>query len=210
MPLFLQFKVSDYMSNANALEARQGYFIPPYYRMKIYASRQSDQHELLLKLDRSGDLVFYVASAFRDTAELNHHYQARQIRSQSLWLRPEQIGDFHDDQEHYVAFQLHRNWLIRSDPIEGKGPINFVDASRRIASRIEEEGEKLVSRDSIERLSNKIFEIARRKRTIPPIDTDLMSKFLRDRHPLFQISFYASFYLGASFFIARTANGESG
>ena len=205
LPLFLQFKVSDYMSRANAREARQRRFSLPFFRMKIRASRYSDQHRLLIELERTRQWVFYVASAFSNIAELNRHYQNRQIRSNSLWLRPEQIGVFNDDREHYVAFQLPDNWMIRSNPIEGKGLINFTNASRQIATRIKEEGERLLSRESIEELSQRMFEIAQLKRDIPPIETDLTKEILRTRHPLFKISFYASFYMGASFFIARAA-----
>src|SRR5215831_13273838 len=45
--LFLQFKVSHYMTRASAKGVNTGHLNVPYYRFDIHAPRSSDQHQLL-------------------------------------------------------------------------------------------------------------------------------------------------------------------
>ena len=62
VPLFLQFKLSDFLARSNAKEAnRLGL---PYYRMHIRSASNSNQHAMLLGLESSGEAVFYAARCF--------------------------------------------------------------------------------------------------------------------------------------------------
>lgn len=203
LPIFLQFKVADRMVGHTASEAQTGHFTPPYYRMRIHGSRHSDQHELLLELEVSDQTVFYASSAFESLSDLNHHYQNHTIRSQSLWVSPSQIGTFNDQGDHYVAFQIRGNWIVRSEPFEGVGSIDFSGASSRMLSRIEKEGDRLMRRGHVEDLASTVYKIAAQARDAHPTDIDRTKQFLSDRHPLEQIAFVSAVYLDTMFLIAR-------
>ena len=50
--VFLQFKVSHYMTRGTAKGVSTGHLSVPYYRFDIHAPRSSDQHRLLLQLEQ--------------------------------------------------------------------------------------------------------------------------------------------------------------
>jgi hypothetical protein len=103
MPLFLQFKLSDRMVYRSAAEWKT--FKKPYYRMHIRPARHSDQHQLLLDLENTGEEVYYVAPEFHTTEELNTHYAVSTVAANSVWFRPSDIGILPDNDDHYVAFE---------------------------------------------------------------------------------------------------------
>jgi hypothetical protein len=100
------------MCGYNYQEVIDGYFNVPYFRMHILGLRHSKQHQLMNDLEDCGQVVFYASSAFVDLEDLNNHFQARAIRSHSLWLRPGDIGRIIDDKDHYVAFRIPGNWIV--------------------------------------------------------------------------------------------------
>jgi hypothetical protein len=102
MPLFLQFKRSDYLSRSNS--KYYSYFSNPYYRFNLHALRHSQQHNLLLHLERSGNPVFYVAPKFHKNTELHNNYFNSNIASNSIWVAPTAIGNLPDDKEHAICF----------------------------------------------------------------------------------------------------------
>lgn len=101
-PLFLQFKLSEHMVHPNAFE--WCLFNEKYYRFKIWAKRNSAQHELLLDLEDDHDLVFYAAPAFRDVEQLNNAYFGRDVSECCAFVSPQEIGRFDDDGQHRVVF----------------------------------------------------------------------------------------------------------
>ena len=90
IPLFIQFKLSHYLKNANAKERKSGHFSSPYYRMHLRPINHSKQHELLLDLERSGNEVYYSAPAFHEPIELDDAYLKKEVKNRSIW-------NFHDD-----------------------------------------------------------------------------------------------------------------
>jgi hypothetical protein len=64
IPIFLQFKLSDYLKKKSAREYQTGLLGVPYYRMHLRPLRHSDQHNLLLDLEAAGEAVFYIAPEF--------------------------------------------------------------------------------------------------------------------------------------------------
>src|SRR5262245_45681687 len=91
-PIFLQFKLSDYLKKRSAKEHQQGKLRVPYYRMHLRPLRHSDQHNLLLDLDTSGETVFYIAPEFHLPEELNDHYLRKRVVQNSVAFRPRDIG----------------------------------------------------------------------------------------------------------------------
>lgn len=104
MPVFLQFKTSDCLEGVNAKEHRNGHLGIPYYRMHLRPTKHSDQHNLLLKLEASGEAVFYIAPEFHCFAELNRFYFSRTVVAHSAAFSPQAIGSI-DDKDHYVVFE---------------------------------------------------------------------------------------------------------
>lgn len=115
IPVFMQFKISEYLSRYNA---RESYLIrPPYYRFQIRSSRDSDQHSMLLDLESSGQYVYYAAPRFHTTVDFNTAYRNRKVLEQSLFLTPMQIGSFDDEEEHYIVFNDSKVFVC-SEPRE--------------------------------------------------------------------------------------------
>lgn len=107
IPLFLQFKLSEYMKSRRAVEFKKyNLFAPPYYRMNLRPLKHSQQHNLLLALEAEGNLVYYVAPTFHEVAEINQYYSKQEIVERSIFIRPSKIGTLPDDNPHHVAFKL--------------------------------------------------------------------------------------------------------
>ena len=118
-PLFLQFKLSHYLFGRNARERRAGLFTSPFYRMYLYPLRHSQQHNMLLALEQSGNLVFYATPAFHTASKLNSAYLRRQVIYRSVFFSPSAIGDLPDNDEHYIAFQWRgRAFRFSKEPQE--------------------------------------------------------------------------------------------
>ncbi|QJX63800.1 hypothetical protein HLK66_20585 [Niallia circulans] len=106
-PLFLQFKLSEYMKNSSSKE--WSVYNAPYYRFAIRPSSKSNQHDLLLQLERSRRNVFYVAPAFNKVTEINNAFFTSSVASNSVFVRPSVIGSLPDNNEHNVIFQPNSN-----------------------------------------------------------------------------------------------------
>lgn len=104
-PVFLQFKLSDYLRKRSAREYQKGLLDVPYYRMHLRPLRHSDQHNLLLDLEASGETVFYIAPEFHLPQELNDFYLRKVVVRHSAAFSPADIGPLPDDEAHYVAFE---------------------------------------------------------------------------------------------------------
>lgn len=119
IPLFLQFKLSDRMERKSAKEHQAGLLSVPYFRMHIRPAKHSDQHNLLLDLEASGQAVFYIAPEFHRPEELNAHYLARHVLLSSAAFSPSNIGAMPDDDAHYIAFERGASFGYRcsDDPI---------------------------------------------------------------------------------------------
>jgi hypothetical protein len=121
-PLFLQFKIPQVVTQ------KSKYFPPgfplPYYRMHIMSSRYSLQHQSLLSHESRGRLVYYATPLFRTTADLNKHYDKKQVPAKSVFIRPSQIGAL-DDEDHHVAYAngVRVGWRY-SQPVQMQGPID--------------------------------------------------------------------------------------
>ena len=113
--LFLQFKLSHRLERATARHAfRIGL---PYYRFELRPLKHSDQHNLLLALERAANLVYYAAPEFHRTIELNEAFATRTVVARSAFFKPSDIGALPDNDEHYVAFRVGsiQSWMF-SEP----------------------------------------------------------------------------------------------
>lgn len=120
IPIFLQFKLSDYLERTSAKENRDGVLSVPYYRMHLRATRYSAQHNLLMNLEAKGEAVFYMAPQFHLPEELNMHYLNKNVIENSIAFSPMDIGPLPTDGPHYVVFRSHMGYGFRcsEDPVE--------------------------------------------------------------------------------------------
>jgi hypothetical protein len=98
--LFLQFKLADPMVRGSSKEAEL--LGTPYYRMHL-RSGASMQHELLVRLQKRGNDVYYAAPQFHEPMDLNRAYVERRVLSSTAFWSPAAIGPLPIGR-HYVAF----------------------------------------------------------------------------------------------------------
>ncbi len=101
-PLFLQFKASEYMKRRNAGESKLVGL--PYFRFALHRKTQSNQHQLLIELEKKGCAVFYATPKIHEAVNLNTAFFDRQVVASSLFVNPGEIGELPDNQSHRVVF----------------------------------------------------------------------------------------------------------
>jgi hypothetical protein len=101
-PLFLQFKASEYMKRKNAGESKLVGL--PYFRFPIYRKTQSNQHQLLVELEKRGCLVYYATPKMHEAVNLNGAFFDGRVVAHTLFVSPGDIGDVTDNQNHRVVF----------------------------------------------------------------------------------------------------------
>jgi hypothetical protein len=211
LPLFLQFKLSDCMVRKNAQEVKDGIFSTPYYRMHIRPTRHSEQHEMLLDLERTGtgNEAYYSAPAFHRPEELNDAYLRHEVRSRSLWIRPSVIGPLPDDRHHYVAFQIPGMPHFRSKPrkLDTKG--DFEEFTSRVEVSYSEKGETALGKDNLNKLADSLKIITERCRDISKEYKRISDAQLKKIHPLDRIGFYAHIFMDCHLFIVREKQSYS-
>jgi hypothetical protein len=101
-PLFLQFKASEYMKRRNAKESKLVGL--PYFRFALHRKTQSNQHQLLIELEKKGNAVFYASPKMHEAVNLNGAFFDKQVVARSLFISPAEIGDLPDNGVHRVVF----------------------------------------------------------------------------------------------------------
>ncbi|ENU5815649.1 hypothetical protein ACE34P_003249 [Vibrio fluvialis] len=198
--LFLQFKLSDYLERANAKEHRDGLMGVPYYRMHIRPTRHSDQHNLLLDLERSGETVFYIAPEFHLPRELNEYYLNRTVIQNSAAFSPMDIGAMPDDDDHYLVFKRGSNNAYRcSDEPEEVKKTSLSNGFRPLLMQRNVRHRDL-NEQSLRSLANNMLEVlesseSRLKKYRKSIDIDGIKRIVTTREPVSGISYMArTFY----------------
>ncbi len=113
-PVFLQFKLADFMGRRSAAE--WPWFRGCYYRMHIRPRRFSRQHALLLDLQRVGRNVYYAAPHFHQTHQLDWCYLNRKVVEWSVFIPAAVIGPLPDDADHYIAFLRDKAYICSRRP----------------------------------------------------------------------------------------------
>lgn len=210
VPLFLQFKLSDRMEGANALEAKAGFLHAPFYRMHLRPAGRSKQHKLLLKLENNYSEVYYCAPGFFQTIELNDAYGNHHVYDRSFFMRPSEIGPLPDKWRHHIAFQSAHSVIcyFLSDPVKAK-QIKVIDRpsfERTLERKIRTQGSLALSDASLRRLASAMKEIiteefreelGRERSTVQGLDLD---KVLT---PLQQVTYFGRTFFDCSLFIVR-------
>ena len=101
-PLFLQFKASEYMKRRNAGESKLVGL--PYFRFALHRKTQSNQHQLLIELEKKGYAVFYATPKIHEAVNLNSAFFDCQVVASSLFVNPGEIGELPDNRPHRIVF----------------------------------------------------------------------------------------------------------
>lgn len=202
VPLFLQFKLSDYLERQNAKEA--GSMGLPYYRMHIRSARHSDQHAMLLDLENTGEQVFYAAPMFHKPEELNEAYLNRQVFQRSLLIKPSTIGSIRDLEEHYVAFNDAQNVLVCSKPREIEmGQVGFKFFAHSVKSQIKTGKRKTNSENQMADLRDQMIRIIDRSKQKGFWDKVEINQLQGNRSPIEQTAYLARTFIGCEMLVVR-------
>jgi hypothetical protein len=138
-PLFLQFKASEYMKRRNAGESKLVGL--PYFRFALHRKTQSNQHQLLIELEKKGYAVFYATPKIHEAVNLNSAFFERQVVASSLFVNPGEIGELPDNRPHRVVFSGRSDGAyVCPKPQKLDGVIHgaaFAEAVRRVVSENE-------------------------------------------------------------------------
>jgi hypothetical protein len=138
-PLFLQFKASEYMKRRNAGESKLVGL--PYFRFALHRKTQSNQHQLLIELEKRGNAVFYATPKIHEAVNLNSAFFERQVVASSLFVSPGGIGELPDNRLHRVVFSGRSDDVyLCSKPRKLEGVIHgvvFAQSVERVVSDLE-------------------------------------------------------------------------
>lgn len=135
--LFLQFKLSHFMTRGTAFETKQSFLDVPFYRMHLRPARHSRQHAMLLDLEAAGEIVVYAAPKFHLPSELNTAYLSRTMIQRSFFIRPSIIGSLPDEWDHHVSFRDGYPVFLCSEPRKVRGEENSETAFNELHGIIE-------------------------------------------------------------------------
>jgi hypothetical protein len=114
-PIFLQYKVSDYMVRKKA--RKWNLFNSAHFRFPIYPADKSPQHNLLKKLSLTQPFVYYCASALEDYKEYEYYHKQRNITSNSAFIPLARLPYIMGSNNHDILFDLaSRRGFFCSDP----------------------------------------------------------------------------------------------
>jgi len=138
-PLFLQFKASEYMKRRNAGESKLVGL--PYFRFALHRKTQSNQHQLLIELEKKGSAVFYATPKIHEAVNLNSAFFDRQVVALSMFVSPSEIGELPDKENHRVVFSNRSDDVyFCSKPRRLEGVIHgaaFAESVQRTVSELE-------------------------------------------------------------------------
>ncbi len=215
IPLFLQFKLSHCMVRRTALEAIHGIFPPPFYRMHMRPKRLSNQHEMLLDLEKKGHEVYYSAPAFHTCQEFNDAYLSRQVKARSLWMKPSDIGSLLDNEDHHVAFldwhAAFLGWSVLSrhgfgphfcsTPRPLDTPGDFIEFENSVERSFRKNSETALAEDTLKGTANLLSKIVEEHNHISHKSMRALQTQLTGRHPLYKIAVYSHMFLDSHVFI---------
>lgn len=123
IPLFLQFKLAEWMSRKPANEVTESWFGKehPCFRMNLHSPKISHQHKLLLDLEQKKleNLVYYAVPGFFSTDDLNNAFIEKKVCRRSVFFKPSDIKeleklnviDLKPSTSYRISYTLDNNWI---------------------------------------------------------------------------------------------------
>lgn len=126
IPIFIQFKLSEYIKvlSSRVREFRDGIYAEPFYRFDLRTYKDELQHNMLVELNNSGEVVSYIAPIFHKLDNFNNFYRNRQIIDNSIIIEPKVI-DYCDNERHYISFISQNDFHVFSEPKKFEGNFDF-------------------------------------------------------------------------------------
>jgi hypothetical protein len=202
-PLFLQFKVSEYMLRSTAGEWKK--FGKKYFRFQLHPLRHSVQHHLLIDLESRNNCVYYAVPAFYKAEDLNQAFSTRTVVDRTVFVRPSDIGRLPDEDNHCIAFLPGERFAYlfseyrKEVPIAAQGHqfAEEVDLRRRRterAPRLDHEFLETLARTMTDLVSQQVeFE------GFPPVEIAM------DLPPVARIGYLARTFFGAELLWVRVS-----
>ena len=108
VPFFFQYKLPEIMKKSTAGEiANSGAPLTlPFFRMPLMRRDLSDQHQILIDLEKTfPDAVYYASPEIRSQRGFNIAYNAANVHRRSVLFSPTEIGPLPDNKNHTVAYE---------------------------------------------------------------------------------------------------------
>ena len=165
-PIYLQFKLSDYLTRRPA-KYWENYY-EPYFRFDITPLTISQQHNLLKDLADSGEEVFYVSPVFWKATQFNDAFRDNHVAARSMWLPLGQLPYLTDDEPHHVTYTgpADPSWHTDQWNLEGKrveGEFSWQGRYENIVGRFERGELRQVSEDYLYELRNLLSGIVSKR-----------------------------------------------
>jgi len=113
---YYQFKLSEYLSRANAKYIADGTYATPYYRVALHRRDNNLQHARLRQHCIAHPDTYYVAPEFSGLTDFNDSFLAKQITENSRLLKLVDCLDINDGEQHYITFRSGSvDWLQHSE-----------------------------------------------------------------------------------------------
>lgn len=103
-PMFLQFKLADYLKRPNSKYIKDGSYDEPYYRVAVYNRNRSRQHNILWDLAHKGEQVFYAAPAFHTQNDFDKNFTSNGIYKGSAFFNLCDLPKLEDNLDHDIVF----------------------------------------------------------------------------------------------------------
>jgi hypothetical protein len=127
IPFFIQFKLPKYIFTLTdkVWEYKNNKFSTAFYRFGLRTEKEPFQHNKLVDLNNSGQVVSYVSPIFHKLTTFNSLYFNRQVIENSFIVEPKTIGKFTDEQPHRVSYQSETDFHYFSEPHHVQGRFSF-------------------------------------------------------------------------------------
>jgi hypothetical protein len=102
-PLFLQFKLADYLERPYA--NYWSFYDAPFFRVTIPERRFSNQHNLLRALSKLEPEIYYAAPAFHRQDTFNEFFAAGRVVEESVFLPLRALPEVTDEERHHVTYR---------------------------------------------------------------------------------------------------------
>ena len=208
--LFLQFKLSHFMTRRTAFEMKRGLLDIPFYRMHLRPARHSRQHAMLLDLEATGEIVFYAAPKFHLPSELNTAYLSRTMIQRSFFIRPSEIGPLPDEWDHHVSFRDGYPVYLCSEPAKVRGEENSEAALKKLHDIIEHNEYKQYDTAVFGKIADQMLSIILRHQTslrLAIFDPEYIHK-LKNMKPVEKLRYLSRTYFDCEPIVIKARSKE--
>jgi hypothetical protein len=170
-PVFFQYKLPELMVSRRAKEVSTYHLVgiwPKFFRMPLMQRNLSNQHRILINLERQYPGAVHYATPMMETAQdFNGAYNNASVHQSSALFSPGDIGALPDDNPHSVAYRtgLSYGWFC-SDPREIPMLV-FDGLQQKLARQL-----RLVRFGSLIRTSSELRKFVRERVSVPMRATD--------------------------------------